>query len=120
VSKRQGVLDASSHASNDCTSKAPTQAETQAAVRHAHTVALECAFPTDSDTPDATGQRVRALTTQGKVAISPFSAACHFPSPFRRLLLPVSHLAAIGSTPSSNSQDLPLFGSNPQARITQN
>ena len=58
------------------------------AVRHTCAIALECAFPTDSDMPNmpnmpnATGQHMHALTIQGKVAVSPFPATCHFPSPF--------------------------------------
>jgi len=63
------------------------------------------------DTPDAIGQRARALTTQGKVAVSP----CPARMPRLRLL---------PSLPSDRrfplySQDFPLVASNPQARITQ-
>jgi len=50
-------------------------------VRHTRAVALECAFLTNSNMPDAIGQRMHTLTTQGKVAVSscPFLALSALP-----------------------------------------
>jgi len=95
-------------------------------VRHACTVALECAFsliltcPTCPTHPMPQDSVCVPSPHKARSLYLHFLLFAIFLPHFCCLLLAISHLTAIRLTPSSNSQDLPLFGSTHQAWIAQN